>query len=71
MSALEILSDYTSKTLNRFFNRDSNLVSDELVEIMTNEEDKKKYFAAIEKTRESKIEEEVKLTSGETLIVAP
>jgi len=71
MSALKILSDYTSKIFYLLFSPDSNLVSDEFTDIMANKIDKEKYFEAIEKARESKQEERVKLSSGETLVVAP
>jgi len=71
MSALKILNDYFSKMVNLYLSPDMNLVSPEFTEIMSNADDKRKYFEAIEKTRETKKEEKVELSSGETLVVAP
>jgi len=71
MSAIKILSDYTLKMFSLLFSPDSNLVSDEFTDIMSNKADKEKYFQAIEKARKNKQEERVQLSSGETLVVAP
>lgn len=71
MSALKILSDYTSKIFYLLFSSDTNLVSEEFTEIMANEKDKEKYLEAIKDARRNKKEERIELSSGETLIVAP
>lgn len=71
MSALQIVTDYTSKLLNSLFAPDSNLITEEYSKIMANKEDKEKYFQAIKKAKENHKEERVQLSSGETLIVSP
>ena len=71
MSSIKILTDYTSKIFSLLFSPDSNLVSDEFTDIMDNKIDKEKYFQAIEKARINRHEERIKLSSGETLVVAP
>lgn len=71
MSALKILSDYTSKIFFLIFSPDSNQVSNEFADIMNIETDKKNYMEAIKKAKKNNKEERVKLSSGETLVVAP
>lgn len=71
MSAIQIVTDYTTKLLNSLFAPDSNLITEEYSEIMANKEDKEKYFEAIEKAKKNHKEERVQLSSGETLIVSP
>ena len=70
MSSLKIFNDYFSKVLSLYLVPDTNLVSDEFTEIMSNEEDKRKYFSAVENARNNKKEETVQLSSGETLVVS-
>lgn len=71
MSAIQIVTDYTTKILNSLFAPDSNLITEEYSKIMANKEDKEKYFRAIEKAKKSHKEERVQLSSGEILIVSP
>lgn len=71
MSAIQIVTDYTSKILNLLFAPDSNLITEEYSDIMANKEDKEKYFKAIKEAKKNHKEERVKLSSGETLIVSP
>ena len=54
-----------------YLSPDTSLVSDEFTEIMSNEDDKRKYFDAIENARKNKKEEKVQLSSGDTLVVSP
>lgn len=70
MSAIQIVTDYTTKLFNLLFASDSNLITDEYSEIMANKEDKEKYYKAIEEARKNDKEERVELSSGETLIVS-
>jgi hypothetical protein len=71
MSALKILSDYTSKIFYLLFSPDSSQLNDEFADIMSNEADKEKYIEAIKNVKKTNKEERVKLTSGETLVVTP
>jgi hypothetical protein len=71
MSALKILSDYTSKIFFLLFSPDSNQTSDEFTDIMSNKTDKEKYMEAIKNAKKNNKEERVELSSGETLVVAP
>lgn len=71
MSALKILSDYTSKMFYLLFSPDSNQLNNEFDDIMNNETDKEKYFEAIKKAKKNNKEIRVELSSGETLVVAP
>jgi hypothetical protein len=71
MSALKILSDYTSKIFYLLFSPDSNQLNNEFADIMSNETDKKKYMEAIKNVKKTNQEQRVKLSSGETLVVAP
>lgn len=71
MSALKILSDYTSKIFYLLFSPDSSQLNDEFANIMSNETDKEKYIKAIKNVKKTNKEERVKLTSGETLVVTP
>ncbi|MGN6603011.1 MAG: hypothetical protein ACTHK8_11205 [Ginsengibacter sp.] len=71
MSALKILSDYTSKIFYLLFSPDSNQLNNEFEDIMSNETDKKKYMEAIKNVKKTNKEQRVKLSSGETLVVAP
>lgn len=71
MSALKILSDYTSKIFFLLFSPDSNQISDEFTNIMANKTDREKYMEAIKNAKKNNKEERVELTSGETLVVAP
>ncbi len=69
MSALKILSDYTSKIFFLLFSPDSSQLNDEFADIMSNETDKEKYIEAIKNVKKTNKEERVELTSGETLVV--
>lgn len=71
MSAIQILTDYTSKLLNSLFAPDSNLITEEYSEIMANKEDKENYYKAIEEAKKNHKEQRVQLSSGEILIVSP
>lgn len=67
---MKILFDYVYKIYNWLLRAETSLISDELVDIMANENDKIKYFDAIKKVRVSKCPEKVQLSSGKILVVS-
>lgn len=71
MKTFNIILDHIGRGYRILFESESDLITDEAIEILTNEEDSKLYFNAIKKAKKENKRQEVKLSGNRTIIVAP
>lgn len=71
MSQFEIIKDSAIRVFKSLFTPESDLISEEFQEIISNPDDKRAYFKAVEDARRENSEKRITLPSGKKLLVSP